>query len=42
MTAYLDKLQGDRSTLLGVIQGLYSFGGGGRNIQGGHRSLAEG
>ena len=34
--------QEDRSTLLEVNQVLYSLGDGGRDIQGGQRSLAEG
>lgn len=38
---FRDQLQGDRSTLLGMNQVLYSFGEVGGNIHGGQRSLAE-
>lgn len=43
MTTLQPQRLGDRSTLLGVNQGLYSFGEGGRTIQGGrvHRLKAE-
>lgn len=37
-----DELQGDKSILIRVKQGLYSFGEVGRNIQGGQKSLAAG
>lgn len=39
MTTFPGQLWGDRSTLLKVKWGLYSFVGGVRNIQDGPRSL---
>lgn len=42
ITTVWDQIRGDRLTLFGLNQGLYSFRGGGRNILGKQRSLAAG
>lgn len=41
MMTFQDQLRGDRSTLFGMHQGLFSFGEESMGIQGGHRPLAE-
>lgn len=42
ITALWGQIRGDRSTLFGMNQRLYSFRGGDRNILGRQRSLAKG